>query len=346
MKKRNVINLIKYYTEKNDSGFKAEAYEIAKDFDKNGDYQLSEYIMALLSEANVFVPQINENDMTYFKKITVNNTPLPLPEDIKNDIMGIINAIGHKIGINKFLFEGAPGTGKTETVKQVARILNRELYQVQFDSIIDSKLGQTSKNLVATFDEINNLRHPENVIILFDEIDALALDRMNDNDLREMGRVTSTFLKELDNLSDKLVLIATTNLYKSFDKALIRRFDSIINFNRYSKEELIEISETILNEYLLKFTNVSKDIKLFRKILSIPEKLPYPGDLKNIIKTSLAFSKPDNENDYLIRLYENITNSKINGDIKKLQSQNFTVREIEKLTGISKSQVSRGLNDE
>lgn len=346
MKKRNVINLIKYYTEKNDSGFKAEAYEIAKDFDKNGDYQLSEYIMALLSEANVFVPQINENDMTYFKKIAVNNTPLPLPEDIKNDIMGIINAIGHKIGINKFLFEGAPGTGKTETVKQVARILNRELYQVQFDSIIDSKLGQTSKNLVATFDEINNLRHPENVIILFDEIDALALDRMNDNDLREMGRVTSTFLKELDNLSDKLVLIATTNLYKSFDKALIRRFDSIINFNRYSKEELIEISETILNEYLLKFTSVSKDIKLFRKILSIPEKLPYPGDLKNIIKTSLAFSKPDNENDYLIRLYENITNSKINGDIKRLQSQNFTVREIEKLTGISKSQVSRGLNDE
>lgn len=346
MKKRNVINLIKYYTEKNDSGFKAEAYEIAKDFDKNGDYQLSEYIMALLSEANVFVPQINENDMTYFKKVAVNNTPLPLPEDIKNDIMGIINAIGHKIGINKFLFEGAPGTGKTETVKQVARILNRELYQVQFDSIIDSKLGQTSKNLVATFDEINNLRHPENVIILFDEIDALALDRMNDNDLREMGRVTSTFLKELDNLSDKLVLIATTNLYKSFDKALIRRFDSIINFNRYSKEELIEISETILNEYLLKFTSVSKDIKLFRKILSIPEKLPYPGDLKNIIKTSLAFSKPDNENDYLIRLYENITNSKINGDIKRLQSQNFTVREIEKLTGISKSQVSRGLNDE
>ena len=346
MKKRNVINLIKYYTEKNDSGFKAEAYEIAKDFDKNGDYQLSEYIMALLSEANVFVPQINENDMTYFKKVVVNNTPLPLPEDIKNDIMGIINAIGHKIGINKFLFEGAPGTGKTETVKQVARILNRELYQVQFDSIIDSKLGQTSKNLVATFDEINNLRHPENVIILFDEIDALALDRMNDNDLREMGRVTSTFLKELDNLSDKLVLIATTNLYKSFDKALIRRFDSIINFNRYSKDELIEISETILNEYLLKFTNVSKDIKLFRKILSIPEKLPYPGDLKNIIKTSLAFSKPDNENDYLMRIYENITNSKINGDIKRLQSQNFTVREIEKLTGISKSQVSRGLNDE
>ncbi len=41
--------------------------------------------MALLSEANVFVPQINENDMTYFKKVVVNNTPLPLPEDIKNE---------------------------------------------------------------------------------------------------------------------------------------------------------------------------------------------------------------------------------------------------------------------
>ena len=60
MKKKNVLNLIKYYSEKNDSAFRTEAYEIAKDFDKNGDYQLAEYIMALLSNANTFVPQMNE----------------------------------------------------------------------------------------------------------------------------------------------------------------------------------------------------------------------------------------------------------------------------------------------
>ena len=317
MKKMDVINLIKYYSEKNDYAFRNEAYKIANDFDKSGDVQLAEYIMALLSDANTFVPQSSDYSSTFFEKVEINNSPLPLPEKIKDDIIGIVNAIGHNVGVNKFLFEGSPGTGKTETVKQIARILSRDLYMAKFDSIIDSKLGQTSKNISAAFEEINKLPHPEKIIILFDEIDALAMDRLNSNDLREMGRATSTLLKELDKLNDTIVLIATTNLYKSFDKALVRRFDSIINFNRYTRDDLVEVAESILNEYLDKFGNVAKDLRLYRKIISLMDPLIYPGDLKNIIKTSLAFSGINNQYDYLIRLYENITSNKINGDIKK-----------------------------
>ena len=52
MKKKNIISLIKYYVEKNDAGFRNEAYEIAREFDASGDYQLSEYIMSLLSNVN------------------------------------------------------------------------------------------------------------------------------------------------------------------------------------------------------------------------------------------------------------------------------------------------------
>ncbi len=346
MKKIDVINLIKYYSEKNDYAFRNEAYKIANDFDKLGDVQLAEYIMALLSDANTFVPQTAEYSSSFFEKVEITNFSLPLPEKIKDDVIGIVNAIGHNVGVNKFLFEGAPGTGKTETVKQIARILSRDLYMAKFDSIIDSKLGQTSKNLSTAFEEINKLTHPEKIIMLFDEIDALAMDRLNNNDLREMGRATSTLLKELDKLNDNIVLIATTNLYKSFDKALIRRFDSVINFNRYSKEDLIEVAESILNEYVIKFDGIAKDLRLYRKIIALMDPLIYPGDLKNMIKTSLAFSNSNNQYDYLIRLYEAITSTKINGDIKKLQEQNFTIREIENLTGISKSQVSRGLNNE
>ena len=147
MKKKNVLNLIKYYTENNDESFRNEAYEIAKDFDQNGDYQVAEYIMALLSDVNTFVPQSYESGSEFFTKIEVSNASLPLPIDIKNDIIGIVNAISKNIGVNKFLFEGAPGTGKTETAKHIARILDRELYQAEFDIIIDSKLGQTSKNI-------------------------------------------------------------------------------------------------------------------------------------------------------------------------------------------------------
>jgi AAA ATPase len=340
MRKKNILNLIKYYAEHNDAGFRNEAYIIAKLFDQAGDSQLAEYIMALLSGANTFVPQSNEYQSSFFNKVSLAGDSLPLPTSIMNDIIGVINSIRHHAGFNKFLFEGDPGTGKTETVKQIARILNRDLYSVDFDSVIDSKLGQTSKNIASVFQEIRALPNPEKAIIMFDEIDAIALDRINSNDLREMGRVTSSVLKGLDGLDGSIVLIATTNLFAQFDKALTRRFDAIINFNRYSKNELLDIAESILNDLLIQFKFAGRNMRLFRKIISTMDKIPYPGELKNIIKTSVAFSDPTNEYAYLKKLYETVSGP---SDIKTLQNQGFSVREIEILTSISKSQVAREL---
>jgi SpoVK/Ycf46/Vps4 family AAA+-type ATPase len=343
MKKKNVLNLIKYYAEKNDSGFRQEAYEIAKYFDFQKDYSLSEYIMAILSDANTFSPQMQKDSFNFLKKVELNNESIPLPEIIKDNILGIINAIGHKAGINKFLFEGPPGTGKTETAKQIARILERDLYSVDFDLVIDSKLGQTSKNIATLFNELQRLQNPDNVIVLFDEIDAIAIDRINSNDLREMGRATSSVLKGLDNLNENIILLATTNLYKSFDKALIRRFDSVIDFNNYEKADLLEIAEIILNKLLVKFKSTGKNMRLFRKILEDAENIPFPGDLKNILKTSLAFSDPNNEYDYLKRIFNSLNKNTNKDNLKNIQEKGYTVREIEILTGVSKSQVSRKL---
>jgi SpoVK/Ycf46/Vps4 family AAA+-type ATPase len=342
MKKKNILNLIKYHAEKNDSAFRNEAYEIAKYFDKTGDYQLAEYVMALLSDTNTFSPQIDSNESQFIKKIETSNSPLPLPNSIQENILGIINAVGHNAGVNKFLFEGPPGTGKTESAKQIARILDRELFIVDFDSVIDSKLGQTSKNISALFNEISSVNNPNKVVILFDEIDAIAIDRINSNDVREMGRATSSVLKGLDSINENIVLIATTNLYKAFDKALLRRFDAIIDFGKYTKEELIEVGEAILNNMLQKFKFAGRNMRLFRKILNCMETIPYPGELKNLIKTSIAFSDPNNEYDYLKKLYISVNK---NIDLKDMQNCGFTVREIEILAGISKSQVSRELKE-
>ena len=301
MKKKNVINLIKYYTEKNDAGFRNEAYEIAKEFDISGDYQLAEYIMSLLSDVNTFVPQGLENVSSFFEKIEANTDMLLLPDEITNDLIGVVNAIEHHIGINKFLFQGAPGTGKTEAVKQLARILNREIFMVDFSAVVDSKLGQTQKNLSMLFKEINQFVQPLKVIVLFDEIDALALDRTNQNDLREMGRATSALLKEFDRMNENVVLVATTNLYQHFDKALIRRFDSVIDFNRYSQEDILSVAEKMLDKYLDKLKLANRDIRLFRKIMKLMPQLPYPGELKNMIKTAVAFSDPNDDMDYFRR---------------------------------------------
>lgn len=344
MKKKSILNLIKYYSEENDAGFRSEAYEIAKDFDESGDYQLAEYIMALMSNANTFVPQMNESDSALFEKIESSGDSLCLPDSVTQDILGIVHAVAHKAGINKFLFQGAPGTGKTEAVKQLSRILNRDIYMVDFAAVIDSKLGQTQKNISSLFKEINNFVHPENVIILFDEIDAIALDRTNTNDLREMGRATSSMLKGMDYMDERVVLVATTNLYEHFDKALIRRFDSVIDFNRYTKGDLMSIAEEFLNKFLVKFKLANKDIRLFRKIIGLMEPIPYPGDLKNLIRTAVAFSDPDDGMDYFRRLYYAV-NGKQPQNLKELKSQKFTIREIEILSRIPRSTVARELKE-
>lgn len=342
MKKKNVLNLIKYYVENNDAGFRNEAYEIARDFDSCGDNQLAEYVMSLLSNVNTFVPQMVENNSDYFERIEGQEELLLLPDAITQDLIGIVNAVERHIGISKFLFQGDPGTGKTEAVKQLARILNREIFMVDFSIIVDSKLGQTQKNLTQMFKDIDSFAQPDKVIILFDEIDAIALDRTNTNDHREMGRVTSSLLKCLDRVNENVIIIATTNLYSFFDKAIVRRFDSVVDFNRYSEEDLMDIAEKILNQYLDKLKLGKRDIRLFRKIMRLAEEKIYPGDLKNMIKTSVAFSDTNDGTDYFRRLYSLITNSKPE-DLRVLQGQGFTVREIEILTKKSKSSIAREL---
>ena len=350
MKKQNVLNLIKYHVERNENSFRNEAVAIARYFDSIGDYQLAEYIMGLISESNLYAPQSSDFESEFLKQIETRGVEaLNLPLEISEDIKGIINAVNHNVGINKFLFEGLPGSGKTEAAKNVARLLNRSLFVVNFENLIDSKLGQTNKNITNVFKEINMIPNANKIVVLFDEIDVIALDRINSNDVREMGRVTSTILRELDRLTDlnkEIVIIATTNLYSNFDKALVRRFDAVINFNRYSEEDLIEVAEYYFSSFIKNFKGTSKDVRLFRKILKTAKKLPYPGELKNIIKTSLAFSDIGSEYDYLKRLYNNLIGNLEQKDLSKLYEEGFTIREIEKLKGESKSTVARKLNKE
>ena len=335
MKKQNVLNLIKYHVERNEKSFRNEAISIARYFDSIGDRQLSEYIMRLISELNLYSLQTTDFESDFLKQVEIRDLDaLHLPHGIAEDLKGIVNAVNYNVGSNKFLFEGLSGSGKTEAAKNVARLMNRFLFRVDFENLIDSKLGQTNKNIIKVFKEINTLSNANKVVVLFDEIDVIALDRVNSNDIREMGRVTSTILRELDRLTDlnkEIVLIATTNLYSNFDKALIRRFDAVINFNRYSDEDLIEVAEYYFSSFIKNFKGISKDTKLLKKILKIAKKLPYPGELKNIIKISLAFSDVGSEYDYLKRLYNNLIGNLDQKDINKLYKEGFTVREIEKL---------------
>ncbi|MFV8468254.1 AAA family ATPase [Mycoplasma sp. VS292A] len=350
MKKENILSLIKYHVDGNNKAFREEAMNVARYFDSIGDYQLSEYIMNLFYTYNGLEPQDQKIKTIFLKEISIENLAfIDLPKSIADDVLGVINSIHHNMNVNKFLFYGMPGSGKTEAAKQIARILKRKLYGVDFNSLVDSKLGQTNKNISLLFDEISQVSQKEEIVVLFDEIDVIALDRINANDVREMGRVTSAILKELDQLSQNnsnVVLIATTNLYNNLDKALLRRFDFAISFDRYTNSDLIEIAEHYFAEISKKAKHITKDTRLFKKILMNLKKMPYPGDLKNIIKTSIAFSSPDDGYDYLKRLYSSLICPIKNKTLVELYDEGFTLREIEALKGESKSSVARKINRE
>ncbi|MCR5587853.1 MAG: ATP-binding protein [Lachnospiraceae bacterium] len=343
MKKQNIINLIRFHAEKNDDAFASEVAEIAKDFERLGDKAMSEYLMELVSSASYYVPQNTYTNLRFLEKVEYSNKQLLLPDDIEENVLGITRAINSRSELTKFLFYGAPGTGKTESAYQIARVLNRNILRVDFEQLIDSRLGETAKNVVALFDEINHLPYSKS-LVLMDEVDALVMDRVNSNDLREMGRVTSTFLKELDRLSENVVVIATTNLISNFDKAIIRRFDAVISFDKYSKEDLIEIADGMLTNELRKDAHSKQDIRLFNKILRNQKRLPYPGELKQIIKTAVAFSNASNEYDYLRKIYITFNEGE-ELDIQKLSEEGYTTREIEILSHIPKSTVSRKLKE-
>ena len=344
MKKKDVISLIRYHMENNDTAFRNEAYMIAEDFVSKGDKQLGLYIYSLLSDHNTFIPQDMDLSSEFLRKAETVNNPLPLPSVIYSDIIGIVNAVGYDSGINKFLFSGAPGTGKTESAKQLARILGRDLYIVDTDSLIDSRLGQTSKNIAALFNEINGLYSPERIVVLFDELDSIALDRTDNHDMREMGRATTAVLRGFDSLIPSVIVVATTNLLDHFDKALVRRFDKVVDFSRYTQEDLVEIADQMLDGMLRKFTFAERNTRLFNKILSLRNPLPYPGDLRNIIRSSIAFSNPSDGTDYFRRLLAQLKPD-CSGDIKELKKLGFTVREIEIISSVSKSSVSRLLKE-
>ncbi len=342
MKKQNIINLVKYHIEQNNAAFVSEVSEIAREFDANGDYEVAQYLMDLVSNANVYIPQASYRNLQFLEKLEYSSSPLLLPNIIEEDVIGIARAIKNKSGMSKFLFYGAPGTGKTESAFQIARLLERDILTVHLEQLIDSRLGETSKNITRLFDEINHLMYSK-VIVIFDELDALVLNRNSENDLREMSRVTSTFLRELDTLGNQIIVIATTNLFESFDKALTRRFDAIVSFDRYSKEDLIGIADAMLTSNIKKAVNSSRDIRLFNKILSRLPEIPYPGDMKQIIRTSIAFSDETSKYDYLRKLYLTLNCNPKNVDIQNLSEQGFTTREIEILARIPKSSVSRKL---
>lgn len=136
--------------------------------------------------------------------------------------------------VQKLLFFGPPGCGKTLAAEVLASALSLPLVVVRLDSVISSFLGETASNLRKVFDYI--AEHP--TVALFDEFDALTKDRGDSADHGELKRSVNAVLQMMDSYRGNSILVATTNYESLLDKAVWRRFDEAIAFEKPNLEQI------------------------------------------------------------------------------------------------------------
>jgi SpoVK/Ycf46/Vps4 family AAA+-type ATPase len=124
------------------------------------------------------------------------------------------------------IFYGLPGTGKTESVYQLAKLTERNVLIVNISIIKDKFVGESEKRLKGIFSNYRAAcKHFDKVpILLFNEADAILSHRINANSSVDMmnNALQNILLQELEDFEG--ILIATTNHIKNLDKAYDRRF--------------------------------------------------------------------------------------------------------------------------
>ena len=149
------------------------------------------------------------------------------------------------------LFYGGPGTGKTETVYQLARQTGRSIMVVDVPRIKSKWVGESEKNIKALFDRYREQvkRAKVTPILLFNEADAIigirkngassAVDKMENS-------IQNIILQEMETLDG--IMIATTNLQQNLDKAFGRRFLYKIKFDKPTVEARAHIWHSMIPE--------------------------------------------------------------------------------------------------
>jgi SpoVK/Ycf46/Vps4 family AAA+-type ATPase len=139
--------------------------------------------------------------------------------------------------ITRLLFCGPPGCGKTTAAEVLATELGLELAIIRFDAVVSSFLGETAANLRKVFDYLEQGRY----VGLFDEFDAIGKEREDASEHGELKRVVNSFLQMLDGYRGRSLMIAATNHERLLDRALWRRFDELMIFEKPSTEQVREL---------------------------------------------------------------------------------------------------------
>jgi len=156
------------------------------------------------------------------------------------------------------LLLGSPATAKTLFLLELTKIPN-SIYLTPYITYsgLFSYLDLEPKLIL--IDQLDNLKYPDVYRLLID--------------ICEYGIATKTSYNEKIVKTIKTKIIASSNSVKRIPKALLSRF-LILQFNKYSEEEFVNISKQLLKDY-----DLSEDVKDY-----IIEKCKNSLDIRNVLK--------------------------------------------------------------
>lgn len=193
---------------------------------------------------------ISPKQLFYDESITAQIQELGglLDEKHYKDVYSRLKANGFRSGFT-CLFYGAPGTGKTETVLQLARQTGRDIVQVNVSEIKSMWVGESEKNIKNLFDLYRQKVKEMAIapILLFNEADAIIGKRQEgaERSVDKMeNSIQNIILQEMESLEG--ILIATTNLAQNMDKAFERRFLYKIKFTKPTLEARTAIWKSMI----------------------------------------------------------------------------------------------------
>lgn len=142
------------------------------------------------------------------------------------------------------LLYGAPGTGKTESVYQIAKETGRKIFHIDISSAKSCWFGESEKIVKRIFTDYKQMckaAKPEQgeklPILLFNEADGILSKRKDStrgNVAQTENAIQNIILEEMENLDG--IMICTTNLADNLDLAFERRFLFKIRFENPTAE--------------------------------------------------------------------------------------------------------------
>lgn len=267
--------LVKSHTSGDDAGFYSVALQVAAKAARQGHHVLAGELKQLVDAAqrqtrgtvitSIAQPRGELAELVVASFPDVRLRDLVMPAKLRGRLEKVIAEQRQRHALmeqgfhpaHRLLLEGPPGTGKTMTAAVLAHELDLPLLTIRLDSVLSKYLGETGSKLRVLFDAVATQR----AVYLFDEFDALGGDRAG-NDVGEARRILNSFLVFLEQASPESIVIAATNHRAILDRALFRRFDMVISYQRPNSKEAVAVIKARLGPLGkgIRWTTVSRHV--------------------------------------------------------------------------------------